>query len=44
MHMDFKKKPRTEFKDIDDLTQEDARKEAEALREGIDHHDYFYLF
>jgi DNA ligase (NAD+) len=40
--MDFKKNPGTDFKDINNLTQKEARKEAEALREGIDYHDYLY--
>jgi DNA ligase (NAD+) len=40
--MDFKKNARTDFKDIDDLTRKAARKEVEALREGIDYHDYLY--
>jgi DNA ligase (NAD+) len=40
--MDYKKKPHTDFKNIDDLTLKEARKEVEALREGIDYHDYRY--
>ena len=40
--MDFKKNPSTRFKDIDDLDKEAARKEIEALREGINYHDYLY--
>lgn len=39
---DFKKKPSTDFKDIDSLSQEEARAEVEALREGIEYHDYLY--
>ena len=33
--MNFKKNPDTDFVDLDDLDQEKARREAEALREGI---------
>jgi DNA ligase (NAD+) len=40
--MDFKKDPKTDFKDVDALSQEEARKEVEALREGIEYHDYLY--
>jgi len=40
--MDFKKKPRTQFKDIDELSKKEAREEAEALREGIEYHNYLY--
>jgi DNA ligase (NAD+) len=40
--MDFKKDPPTNFKDTEDLTQKEARKETESLREGIDYHDYLY--
>jgi DNA ligase (NAD+) len=40
--MDFKKNPKTNFKEIDKLSQENARKEIEALREGIDYHDDLY--
>ncbi|MBN1360450.1 MAG: hypothetical protein JW993_07655 [Sedimentisphaerales bacterium] len=34
--MDFKKHPKTRFTDIDELDEGTARKEEEALREGID--------
>ena len=34
--MDFKKNPKTKFKDIDKLTEAEAEKEIEALRAGID--------
>jgi DNA ligase (NAD+) len=37
---DFKKKPSTDFADIENLGKEEAREEIEALREGIDYHDY----
>jgi DNA ligase (NAD+) len=40
--MDFKKSPKTDFKDIGKLSEEDAKAEIEALREGIDYHDYHY--
>lgn len=40
--MDFKKNPDTTFKHLDRLTKKEAREEAEALREGIDYHDYLY--
>jgi DNA ligase (NAD+) len=38
----MKKNPETNFKDIDTLSKEEAEKEIEALREGIDYHDYLY--
>lgn len=40
--MDFKKHPPKTFKDLDKMSKEEARKEVEALREGIDYHDYLY--
>ena len=40
--MDFKKNPKTDFKDIDTLSQDKAQEEIEALREGIDYHDHLY--
>jgi len=40
--MDFKKNPRTDFKDVTKLNQEPARQEIDALREGIEYHDYLY--
>ncbi|MBM3285645.1 MAG: NAD-dependent DNA ligase LigA, partial [Candidatus Aminicenantes bacterium] len=40
--MDFKKNPRTDFKDIKKMTLEEARREVEALREGIEYHNYLY--
>lgn len=40
--MDFKKKPRTDFRAIEDLDKEEAEEEIEALREGINYHDYLY--
>jgi DNA ligase (NAD+) len=40
--MDFKKNPRTDFKDVAKLSKEQARRETDALREGIEYHDYRY--
>ncbi len=40
--MNFKKNPKTKFKDIRKLGREEARKEIEALREAIEYHDYLY--
>ncbi len=40
--MDFKKNPRTDFKSIKNMTLEEARQEVEALREGIEYHNYLY--
>lgn len=40
--MDFKKKPSTDFKPVDKLDKDEAGRQIEALREGIDYHDYRY--
>jgi DNA ligase (NAD+) len=40
--MDFKKHPSTDFRAVEALDKDAARKEAAALREGISHHDYLY--
>ena len=40
--MDFKKNPKVDFKDIKDLSRNEARDEMEALREEIEYHDYLY--
>lgn len=40
--MDYRHDPSTDFRDADELSKEDAREQAEALREGIEHHDYLY--
>ena len=40
--MDFKKNPKPDFKDIEELSKDEARKEIDALRAGIDYHDYRY--
>jgi hypothetical protein len=38
----FKKNPRTKFKDVGKMKKGQARREIEALREGIEHHDFLY--
>ena len=40
--MDFKKNPETEFEDIKKMKKKEVKKEIEALREGINYHDYLY--
>lgn len=40
--MDFKKNPRTTFKNVAKMTLREARAEAESLREGIEYHNYLY--
>ncbi|MFW6131055.1 MAG: NAD-dependent DNA ligase LigA [Candidatus Aminicenantaceae bacterium] len=40
--MDFKKNPKTDFKDIKNMTKKEAKEEVEALREGIEYHNYYY--
>ena len=40
--MDFKKNPTTDFKETGKLDKEEAEKEIEALREGIEYHNYLY--
>jgi DNA ligase (NAD+) len=40
--MDFRKHPKTDFKDIRSLSKKEAQEEVEALREGIEYHDYLY--
>lgn len=40
--MDFKLKPKADFKDISKISKEEAREEIEALREGIEYHNYLY--
>ncbi len=40
--MDFRKRPRTTFKAISALSRAEARREVEALRDGIEYHDYRY--
>jgi len=40
--MDFKKNAKTRFRDVGRISLEQACAEAEALRAGIEHHDYLY--
>lgn len=40
--MDFKKDPKTDFADVDELSPKDAKEQAEALREGIEYHNRRY--
>lgn len=40
--MDFKRNPRTDFKDVHSLSSKEAEEEIQALREGIEYHDYLY--
>ncbi len=40
--MDFKKNPKTHFKKVDKINKSEAGKQIEALREGIEYHDYLY--
>jgi len=40
--MDFKKNPSIDFKPISQLSKNDAREEIEALKEGIEYHNYLY--
>ena len=40
--MDFKKNPNTDFRNIDRMSKEEVKKEIDALREGIEYHDYLY--
>jgi DNA ligase (NAD+) len=39
---DFTKNPKTDFKPVEKLSKEQARQEIDALREGIEYHDYLY--
>jgi DNA ligase (NAD+) len=40
--MDFKRNPDTDFRPLDALSEQQAREEAKALREGIRYHDHRY--
>ena len=40
--MDFKENPRTDFRDTGKLSKEEAKAEIEALREGVEFHNYLY--
>lgn len=41
-NLEFKKNPKTSFKEIDRLSEDEAREEVEALREGIEFHNHLY--
>ncbi len=40
--MDDKKEPDTRFRDVETLDKDQAHRQIEALREGIEYHDYWY--
>jgi DNA ligase (NAD+) len=40
---DFKKRPQARFKSLSAMTKNEARTEAQALREGIDYHNDLYF-
>ncbi len=40
--MDFRHDPDTDFRDPDELSKDEAAEQVEALRKGIEHHDYLY--
>lgn len=40
--MDFKRNPRTTFKDAKKMSEKEAKEEIGALREGIEYHNYLY--
>jgi NAD-dependent DNA ligase len=40
--LDFRHRPDTDFKEIGDLSADEARREVEALRDGIEYHDHCY--
>jgi DNA ligase (NAD+) len=40
--MDFRRKPKTKFKDIEKVEKEEAREEIAALRDGVEYHNYLY--
>jgi NAD-dependent DNA ligase len=40
--LDFKKNPKTKFKDGKKMGKKEAREEIEAIREGIEYHNYLY--
>ncbi len=40
--MDFRKNPSTDFKDIDTMSRKQAEEEIEALKEGIEYHNFLY--
>jgi NAD-dependent DNA ligase len=40
--LDFRKNPKTKFKDMKKMGKDEAPEEIEALREGIEYYDYLY--
>jgi len=40
--MDFKKNPPRKFKDVDDMSAKEVKREIDALREAIEYHDRLY--
>lgn len=40
--MDYRKNPKTKFRQVRRLSKDEAHAEIEALREGIEYHDYWY--
>jgi DNA ligase (NAD+) len=40
--MDYKKNPKTNFKDVDRLAREEAEQQIKDLREAIEYHNYLY--
>jgi len=40
--MQFRSNPSTDFRDVEGMSQEEAAEEIEALRDGIEYHDYLY--
>jgi DNA ligase (NAD+) len=40
--MDFKRDPKTKFKDVEKMNKNEAKEEIEALQEDIEYHNYLY--
>ncbi len=40
--MDFKHNPKTDFREISRMSEDEAQKEIHALREGVEYHNYLY--
>jgi len=40
--MDFRKNPSPEFRDIEKMSKEEVQEEIDALRDGIEYHNYLY--
>jgi DNA ligase (NAD+) len=40
--MDFKKNPNTDFRSVGRMSENEAKEEIEALKEGIEYHNYLY--